>query len=294
MADTVTIGDVLRVFPRRTNLTPDDDFVWIGAPGLIRPNVNEVHVSILFTWDCEQGKELANSWSDLGYPVKLGGPAFNARGDNFVPGFYIKHGAVITSRGCPNRCWFCYVPKREGVLRELPITEGWNILDDNLLACSRKHIEAVFNMLEQQKRRPDFTGGLDAELMEPWIAENLVSLKPRTLYFACDAPDDLPYVLSARQMMLDAGYSPRSHAMCCYVLIGYPRDTMEEAEKRLKSIRDAGITPYAMLYRDNSGKRDMKWAKFQKYWLRPHAVWGQSPGIPAKYSKQETRQTKLW
>ena len=62
---------------------------------------------------------------NLGVPVHMGGPAFNMPGGDFVPGMYLKKGYVITSRGCPNRCWFCSVPRREGGrLRELPITEG--------------------------------------------------------------------------------------------------------------------------------------------------------------------------
>ena len=76
-----------------------------------------------------------------------------------MPGMYLKKGYVITSRGCPNRCWFCSVPRREGGrLRELPITEGNIVLDDNLLACSRQHIEAVFEMLGRQERASGLYG----------------------------------------------------------------------------------------------------------------------------------------
>jgi hypothetical protein len=67
---------------------------------------------------------------------------------------YLKHGYVITSRGCNNACWFCKVPTREGGLRELPITAGHNILDDNFLGCSEKHIRAVFEMLKTQPKKP--------------------------------------------------------------------------------------------------------------------------------------------
>jgi hypothetical protein len=42
--------------------------------------------------------------------------------------------------------------KREGnIVKELPITEGYNILDDNLLRCSEKHVKKVFEMLKKQK-----------------------------------------------------------------------------------------------------------------------------------------------
>jgi hypothetical protein len=80
----------------------------------------------------------------------------------------LKKGYVITSRGCPNRCWFCSVWRREGeVIRELPVTDGWNVLDDNLLVCSENHIRAVFAMLARQRRMPLFTGGLEAAWLKP-------------------------------------------------------------------------------------------------------------------------------
>jgi hypothetical protein len=42
----------------------------------------------------------------------------------------------------------------------LPIYDGWNVLDDNLLACPEWHVRAVFEMLKRQTQRVCFTGGL--------------------------------------------------------------------------------------------------------------------------------------
>jgi hypothetical protein len=89
------------------------------------------------------------------------------RGEEFIPGKFLKPGYTITSRGCDggNSCFFCMVPVREGPVRELPVRQGRNILDDNLLACPEIHIRKVFQMLERQKklhRRTYFTGGLEA------------------------------------------------------------------------------------------------------------------------------------
>jgi hypothetical protein len=101
----------------------------------------------------------------------------------FIPGMYLKEGYVITSRGCPNRCWFCSVWCREGEnIRELPITEGWNILDDNLLACSEKHIKAVFAMADRQEKRPYFTGGLEAARLQLWHVHEFAKLKPKKMF----------------------------------------------------------------------------------------------------------------
>ncbi|MFH1602376.1 MAG: hypothetical protein ABIH03_00530 [Pseudomonadota bacterium] len=138
---------IVRVFPRRTRATPNDDLAYVGQPDFFA-EADEVHISVAWTWDIPRAERLAKNWERVA-PVRFGGPAFGKPSGDFVPGMYIKPGYVITSRGCPNRCWFCSVWKREGTPRELPITDGWNILDDNLLACSEAHVRAVFAMLSR-------------------------------------------------------------------------------------------------------------------------------------------------
>ena len=183
---------IARVFPRRTKATPDDPLAFIGEPPprIILPEIDEVHVSVAFTYDMPVAEWLAHQWEVVGVPVKMGGPAFNEPGGEFVPGRYLKHGYVITSRGCPNRCPHCAVPVREGyTLRELPIRDGFNVLDDNLLACSEKHIREVFEMLKRQAEKPVFTGGLEAKLLQPWHVDLLREAKTERMYFAYDTAD---------------------------------------------------------------------------------------------------------
>nr|WP_308624671.1 hypothetical protein [uncultured Eisenbergiella sp.] len=264
---------IARVFPRRTAATPDDPLAFTGPPGEGLPEIDEVHVSVAFTYDMPKACGLAEQWMKLGVPVRMGGPAFHAPGGNFVPGLYLKKGYVITSRGCPNRCWFCAVPQREGgVLRELPITEGWNVLDDNLLACSEGHIRAVFDMLQKQKEKPVFTGGLEARLLRPWHVNLLRASRARRMYFAYDTPDDYAPLVKAGRLLRAGGITKASHRAACYVLIGYRGDTMDAADKRLRDTWAAGFVPYAMLYRDEAGAVDPDWRKFQRLWVRPEIV----------------------
>jgi len=150
----------LRVFPRRTRATPVDDGVRIGAPGLFDQDVEHVDVSVTFSWDLQEAERIAKLWAERG-PTEIGGPAVGTVGGEFTPGEYLRDGYTITTRGCPNRCWFCGVWKRDGDTRELPIRDGWNVLDSNLLAASETHIRAVFAMLTKQTRRVEFTGGLE-------------------------------------------------------------------------------------------------------------------------------------
>jgi hypothetical protein len=267
---------IARVFPRRTKATPADEYAFVGDPPLpccIPEDITEVHVSVTFTWDLPEAERLADAWSRIA-PVKIGGPATGMRGEDFVPGRYLKPGYVITSRGCSNACWFCSVPKREGPLRELPVTEGWNVLDDNLLACSEGHIRAVYSMLARQERGTvKFTGGLEAKRLKPWHVELLKDLRPKRMYFAYDTPDDLPPLEEAARMFRATDYGTVNN-LSCYVLVGYPGDTFQTAEARLQTVVHLGMCPMAMLYRDATGKTTAGWRKFQRAWVRPAAIFG--------------------
>ena len=264
---------VIRVFPRRTQATPTDQLAYFGNPPMFgTTGVTEILVSVTFSWDRDEGERLAYAWEATGFPVTLGGPAFDNPGGDFVPGRFLSLGNVITSRGCPNHCWFCSVPKREGDVRELPITDGWNLCDDNLLACSEEHIRAVFAMLGRQHRRAELTGGLEAARLRGWHVDLLTDLNPRRIYFAYDTPDDLEPLRLAGAMLTDAGFTRESHRVCAYVLIGGPRDTFGAAERRLRATWDAGFFPFAMLYRRKDGQVRNDWRSFQRTWTRPEIV----------------------
>lgn len=234
---------------------------------------------MLFSWDLPEAERLAKEWQHVA-PVKMGGPAVGTRGEDFTPGMYVKRGYVITSRGCPNRCWFCSVWKREGsTLRELPINDGWNVLDDNLLACSEGHVRAVFAMLQRQTMPIDFSGGWEAAKLKPWHVDLLVSLKRlQQVWFAYDEPADLEPLIEAGKLLREAGLSITktgnvSHRMRCYCLVGFPKDTMEAADERMRQAYSAGFLPMAMLYRDQrTGESPYSWRRFQKFWARPAAI----------------------
>jgi hypothetical protein len=259
---------IARVFPRVTKATPDDPLAFYGLPNGKEIDVDEVHVSVVFEYDIPSGEFLAKQWERAGYKVKVGGPAYNKGGDGFIPGMYMKHGFVITSRGCPNSCWFCKVPD----LKELEIKDGWIVQDDNLLACSDEHIKAVFEMLKRQPQRPSFPGGLEAKRFKWWHVELLLQVKPKEMFFAYDTDDDYEPLLIAGRMLDVAGITLKSRKRFAYVLIGYPGDTFTKAEKRLVDTLKAGFIPFAMQYRDESGFKDPEWGRFQRSWARPAAI----------------------
>ncbi|MDO8934197.1 MAG: hypothetical protein Q7U97_17535 [Rhodocyclaceae bacterium] len=278
---------LIRVFPRRTKATPDDALSVVGRDPELFDEADEVHISVAFTWDKPRAERLAEYWRHVA-PVKIGGPAYADSTLEFVPGRYIKHGHVITSRGCPRRCWFCKVWKQHPDATPLPaIAEGWNVLDDNLLACPRPHVEAVFDMLRRQKRRVEFTGGLEALSLQDYQVDLLASLKPRpNCFFAYDPGDEFDVIFDAARRLLSAGFTARSHRLRCYVLIGHPKDTFDAADMRLRQVQNIGMTPMAMLWRPGSKAEerhapDTTWHKFQRRWARPAIIHAKRDSVAA-------------
>lgn len=272
---------LIRVFPRQTKATPTDDLAYFGPPDLFA-EADEVHVSVTFTYDKARAEQLADQWRYVA-PVKIGGVAYGDDSLEFLPGRYVRPGYTITSRGCPRRCWFCGVWKKWPTPNVLPIYDGWNILDDNLLACPRDHVEAVFAMLRRQGRRVEFTGGLEALSLEDYQVDLLASLTPRpNMFFAYDPGDEFETLESAARRLLDAGFTARSHRLRCYVLIGFPKDTFDAAAARLNQMLAIGFTPMAMLWRPETVSQERhtpapEWRAFQRRWARPaiiHATTG--------------------
>ncbi len=243
MTELIQIGSaphrerIARVFPRITKATPQDDLAYFGPPpDLFGLDVDAVHVDVTFTADKLRAEWLAEQWQRVA-PVEVGGVAYGNPGLEFVPGRYVKEGYTFTSRGCPRRCWFCSVWKRDPTPRLLAIHDGWNILDDNLLACPEPHVRSVFRMLARQQRQVEFTGGLDALSLADYQVGLLADLKPRpNCFFAYDPGDPFETLESAAKRMIEAGFTARSHRLRVYVLIGNPKDTFAEAEKRLNQM----------------------------------------------------------
>lgn len=277
---------LLRVFPRRTKGTPVDDHAFVGFPPLecfIPQDVDAIHVSVTFSWDLNDAERMAYAWKQLRIaPVSVGGPVFEKAVPNwdraipvFEPGKYLRKGYTITSRGCPNRCWFCEVSRREGDLVELPVAPGSNLLDNNILACSEAHIREVFEMLSTQSHVV-LSGGIEARRLKPWHMELFEKAKVAEAFFAYDEPNDLPPLEEAARIIKQSPWY-RDYKARCYVLVGYPGDTLATAETRLITALRLGFYPFAMYYRDPQSmsqrvRKPSDWQKLVKMWSRPAII----------------------
>lgn len=266
---------IIRIFPYRNNHTPNDELVFAGIKkkGLtadpifpsMMPDADEAHVSVTFTWDIKEGQRLKRAWEQF-LPTKIGGPAFDDPGGEFEPGMYLKKGITITTRGCPKKCWYCYVPKREGDLRTLKINPGHIVQDNNLLASSMKHQLAVYKILREQRRRASFTGGLEAVCLQEWMADEIRTIPIDQIFFAYDRLGQEAELMDA---ILKLGFLNRDQ-LRCYVLVGHQNDSPRAALLRLKLAWDMGYLPFAMYYRDEKNEPPTdEWKDLIREWTRP-------------------------
>ena len=188
---------------------------------------------------------------------------------DFTPGLYVRDGIIFTSRGCNNNCPWCGVRQIEGKLRELPITPGNIIQDNNFLQCSRRHKDKVFEMLRSQ-RAISFRGGLETDLIDDHFISNITSLRVSELWLACDTDAQLPRFKTACAKLTAAGYN--RNQIKCYSLIGHD---MEAEEQRNREIYRSGAMPFSQLERDFSRKKteySAEWKAFERQWQRPAAT----------------------
>lgn len=295
------MGRELIVLARRTKASPPPDATHVyGRPRLIAyDDLERVLVSCTFTWDKLHAEWLRQRWQSC-YPhaeVLVGGPAYGDAGGAFEPGRFVAQGYTITTRGCPGCDHPCLVPEREGPLRCLEIRDGFNVLDNNLLAAPRSHVEEVLAMLAEQAEPAKFTGGLDSRLLEDWFIEALQDMRigKDGLWLAYDAASQRPVTFAAIEQLRAAGFSREK--IRCYVLIGRKGDTLEAAEVRCRDVWDAGAMPFAMLWRgpEAATRNRPGWSHFVRAWILPAIMRSRArqgwPGIrglePAKLGMPE-------
>lgn len=252
----------LLIVPNKTSFTPDH--AESRYPYMFDPHQGEAEISVVFTWHKKQAERMADAWRDWGWTVKVGGPAYDDPGGEFITNQYTKQGVVITHRGCCRNCSWCYVPKREGKIRCLEIKEGNILQDNNILACPKSHQRKVFDMLRKQKN-VSLRGGIDARLLTDWAIEQIRSLHLFDLWTAYDSQENDKSIETIRRLR-KAGIP--QDKIRCYVLVGF-NDTQEQSEARCLDVLNNGGMPFAQLY-DQIKTDDLKgWKRLARKWSRP-------------------------
>lgn len=237
--------------------------------------------SFIFSWHLWEWLQTAQPELD-GKKTRIGGPAVIIN-SKWVPDWIEKGNekvlyrhnnfATRTTKGCIRKCLFCSVPLIEGNFFELLDYEIKPILiDNNLLACSKKHFNRVIDNLKKLEWC-DFNQGLDIRLLNKYHAELFSELKNPLIRLAWDSLEDEKYFRRSYKLLRSAGI--RKNNIQVYVLIGFA-DNPDDALYRLTEIKKLGLLSNPMRYQPvdckkknnyiGGGWTDKQLKDYMRYW----------------------------
>lgn len=169
------------------------------------------------------------------------------------------------TRGCPNSCPWCVVPKMDGneVRHVADLSDFWcgqevvRLLDDNIMAgpdefcrdceqLSRAGVKVIWE-------------ALDIRLVTDETAKALASVRPQgSIHFAWDGHAQDAYIERGVHLLSKHGLKP--WRLMFYVLVGF-NTTREYDLERIYKLRDLGTNPFVMPYdkSDPYQKRLTRW-----------------------------------
>ena len=159
------------------------------------------------------------------------------------------------TRGCPNKCRWCVVPKKEGGIRPYRAwqdlvrqdTDKLVLMDNNILACDYG-IEQLAGLIGSGYRI-DLNQGMDARLVTSEVADILARLKwINYLRFSCDQESQIEPVLHTCELLKARGIKP--YRVFVYLLVTADLSSASRRVEALKGLR--GINLYAQAERNES------------------------------------------
>lgn len=159
------------------------------------------------------------------------------------------------TRGCPNHCRWCVVPKKEGNIRPYRAwkdlvrsdTDKLVLMDNNILAC--EYGIGQLKGLIGSGYRIDLNQGMDARLVTPEIADILSRLNwIRYLRFSCDQESQIEPIIRTCTLLNERRVKP--YHVFVYLLVTSDLDNASRRVEALKSLK--GINLYAQAERNDA------------------------------------------
>lgn len=238
--------------------------------------ISKIYITSLFTWQADIVAETANYYQKM-FPdaeVSIGGICATVLDElikkktgiaphkGVIPEVEkckpdyslfpdINYSIGYTTRGCPNRCGFCLVPKLEPEFVEL--SDWYKMLnlskdkiifwDNNFLAASKEHFTSVMMRLVKYKKLVDFNQGLDARIFNEYHAKFFSKIRIHPLRFAFDGKQEDGYIQNAINLARDYNINDIS----VYVLFNFI-DTPADFYYRLKELNKLSVNIFPMKY----------------------------------------------
>lgn len=187
------------------------------------------------------------------------------------------------TRGCPNKCSFCVVPKKEGRIRPYmdidEITQGGrrpkvHLMDNNSLACDFG-IEQLVKIVDKGYR-VDYNQAIDSRLITPEVADLLARvhwLEP--IKFGCDSPKQIETCERAMSLIDSCcekiGRKPRN-----YLLFTIIMGDVHECYERISHFKAfSRVRVHAQPMREFNNPRQFipQWQKDMARWADRKEFW---------------------
>ena len=159
---------------------------------------------------------------------------------------------IFTTRGCVRKCPFCIVPKKEGLIHNIPICslnpkgKYIKILDNNFFA--NKTWRENLNILKKFNQPLEFNAGIDLRLLTKEQCEELKKCKIKKIHCAWDDYKDKNIILPKLKMLCEY---VKPYKILCYVLVGFENTEIIDTDiERVNGIWNLGVYPFVMGYID--------------------------------------------
>lgn len=156
------------------------------------------------------------------------------------------------SRGCIRRCPFCLVHDKEGNIHSVmpaqlnPNGKWIEVLDNNFFANPQWYASVQYLL---EVGQPVNLHGVDVRIMNEEQAYWLNKLRLRkSIHIAWDLPE-----IDLTDKLHEVIKYIKPWKLMCYVLVGF-NSTIEQDLYRIERLRELGIKPYVMPYRDFENK----------------------------------------
>jgi hypothetical protein len=173
------------------------------------------------------------------------------------------------TRGCPNRCKWCVVPKKEGKIspymdiEEITARRKKAILMDNNILASNYGLQQIEKIIKLGIK-VDFNQGLDARLITDEIARLLAKVKwIKRIRFGCDTPGQIAEVERASTLIDKYGYKGEYFLYC--ILMDFEESFARVNYWKSKSRR---FLPHCQPFRDLNNPHQIipQWQKDMAHW----------------------------
>jgi hypothetical protein len=258
----------------------------------------KVYVTSLFTWGWEEVWEAVTYYKSQ-FPTteiclggiyaslmpehaKLSGADYVHVGlfqetEDLMPAYDLVPGwgwsIMFASRGCPNHCPYCAVPKLEGELHALkssakpfvyPGHKRIIFWDNNILATPnwKSLAQEIMNLGIEA----DFNQGLDASFVTQEVAETLSKVKMPCIRLSYDYKGKGRYVKRAIELIKSFGI--RGREIFVYVLYNF-NDTPDDFFERVRDVLTWGAVVFPMRFEplDSMARNKHVSPKWDKYRL---------------------------